>query len=154
MKMKSIKDLFAELDEKSAGGKDEGTGPKATEEDAEVKTEPLGEMRADSAAERVGRALLERLGADGMDEDELADAIIAVWENEGAAPLVYAEPDTEPEAPAKPPLVAERRRMPQPMRADAAAPAPLDYDRLTAEQFRRLKKQLQKAAADGRKVRL
>ena len=148
---KSIKELFAALeggasDEKKPGGK--------TAEDGG------GNQKAEvSPAERIGRALLDRLGeSTGMDEEALADAITAVWAESDKLPAEgkreYEEPEAEIVRPAKPPLVAEQRRVRAPMRAEAAAESPMDYSELSQEQFRKLKKQLQKAAADGRRVRI
>lgn len=123
-----------------------------------------------NAAERLGRALLESLGAiEGVSEDELVDAVL---ENFGggtggdkrAEPAQEPVPETvrEPEALAA--LTAgeapdgaelwEDRPVPVPMRTGSGRTAPVDYSTMSAEQFARLRKLLKKANADGRRIKL
>ncbi len=149
---KSIKALFEALERA-------GTEPGRTEEGRVGERPSDAEM---SPAEMVGRALLDRLGSGtGLSERELAEAILDVW----AHPDKLA-PNGEPQEPAtddeagesaeRTPVTpfGEHRRMPKPIRSGAAAPQRIDYDELTDEQFRTLRKQLKKAEADGKKVRI
>ena len=163
MKKRSFKDLFAELEGEPESKEKSGAA----------------EKHAVSAAERVGRALLDRLGsASGLSEDALADAIIAVWEDpealtggeaegngKGGALKPYVEPEMKIfgsdasaadllEGESRPLPFTEHKRTSAPIRSGGIQAEPIDYEELTDEQFRRLKKQLQKAAADGKRVRL
>ena len=44
--------------------------------------------------------------------------------------------------------------MPVPMRTGSTASAPVDYEDMSAAQFKELKKLLKKASADGKRIRL
>ena len=150
MKKRSFKDLFAALETEPENKAADGSG--------NAEPEERGEKNGPSAAERVGRALLDKLGGvTGMDEEELADAIVAMWkqprghaesepEAENAAGLLEgAKPSSPFEAPA---------RTPVPIKSGAIAQAPVDYDELTDAQFSELRRKLKRAAADGKKIKL
>lgn len=97
-----------------------------------------------SAAERLGRALLESLGLpEGVTEDEAADAVISEWESM----------KTRGRKPARDPF-AGVVRPPVPMRANSAPASGMDYADMSAKQFGELKRLLKKAASDGRKIKL
>jgi|GEM_PF-3014690 len=174
---KSIKELFAALEGDRKGAEPASAKAKVKRPIASAGDESAAEERGNepSAAEKVGRALLDRLGnSTGMEEDELADAIIAVWDDPdtltGGEPLQekrpYEEPALEVSGEAASSIggeaassiggspFGEHRRIPVPLRSGSAEAAPVDYDELTREQFMKLKKQLKKAAADGKRVRL
>ena len=91
-----------------------------------------------------------------MSEDELADAITAVW----AQPQASAD---EPEAVPAEKLFggktgqspfAAPARTPVPIRSGAPAQTPIDYDELTDAQFGELRRRLKRAAAEGKKIKL
>lgn len=180
MKKRSFSELFAGLegaksrrgadadeDRKRAAVKDaEAEEGAEAGEDAEDEAEKPEEKRA-SAAERVGRALLSRLGGvSSMSDDELADAIISMWNDPGAfegerggaqtsAADVMARSGAAGERFAGVDPFGGKPSGPHvPIRSGAPADMPVDYEALTDRQFSELKRQLKRAAADGRKVRL
>ena len=110
-----------------------------------------------SAAERLGRAMLSRLGAiEGLGEDELVDALLENW---GKLPEPEDDGEEEPEENELPEFPAEeifeaRSRRPVPMRTGSMAAERVDYSDMSAKQFAELKKLLKRASADGRKIKL
>ena len=108
-----------------------------------------------SAAERLGREMLDRLGADEeTDEDELADAIIEMMTRMSDAPAAPEKPRTNelPENVRDP--FGTLPRMPVPMKTGSVKPEPADYSEMSVKQFNELKKLLKKANADGKRIRL
>lgn len=137
----------------------------APADDAEQRGTEAGTGDGVSAAERLGRAMLDRIGGagDGVTEDELVDALLEEWdgeagpEDEGEEDYNEGEPDEyeleeEEEEEDGEPFTVNRR--PVPMRAASAASAPVDYAEMSAKQFNDLKKLLKKASADGKRIRL
>ena len=118
------------------------------------------EARAADPAERLGRAMLDRLGIpEGLDEDELVDALLDEWMNgEDEEEPEEEEEDDEEELPVPrgdaPEDLFTHSRRPVPMRAGAGVSSPVDYQDMSAEQFRNLKKFMKKASADGKRIRL
>ena len=117
-----------------------------------------GDENTDDALRRLGAAFIARLNVpEGMTTAEAVEAILSVWEKDGgaAAPAPVraeeapAEDEPEAEEPAK-----SVTRLPKTLRGGLGEAPEADYESMSAEQFRRLKKQLQRAAADGRKIRL
>lgn len=130
------------------------------------------QVRAQVTAEhRLGAAMLDRLGIpEDIDRNEIVEQILLHWQNlpeesaEDYDQAHYAANDedfNEADAPDQ----GEPTQLPAPGRGtNAALPRPIrgrlgeapaaDYEGMSAEQFRRLKKQLQRAASDGRRVRL
>lgn len=151
MKKRSINELLRGLDE------------------TKVKKVPAAEkkpaQKGMNPAEVIGRALLDRLGAStGLSEEELVDFILEAWTRDTAAKNAEADDRSGISAEnllpsngekAKAPVSIERpKRLPMPMRGmNIEAPA-IDYTELSSEQFRELKRQLKKAGADGKRVRL
>lgn len=127
---------------------------------AETTAQPTGETPETEAQERgsdtaaltmLGSAFLERLGVpEGMTAKEAVDAILSMWRkaDEGAAARrgQGGEEADEAEAPA--------RRLPRTIRGGLAEAPEADYESMSAEQFRRLQKQLKRASMDGRRIRL
>lgn len=112
-----------------------------------------------SAAERLGRAMLERIGGvdDDVTEDELVDAILEEWDMSDETAPEDEEPapeDEEQEEEGEPSLPFETERRPVPMKADSMAGKPVDYAEMSAKQFNDLKKLLKKASADGKRIKL
>ncbi|MBQ5488652.1 MAG: hypothetical protein IIT70_07355 [Clostridia bacterium] len=117
-----------------------------------------GDENTEDALKRLGAAFIARLNVpEGMTTAEAVEAILSVWEKDGvaAAPApgraeeAPAEDEPEAEEPAK-----SVTRLPKTLRGGLGEAPEADYESMSAEQFRRLKKQLQRAAADGRKIRL
>ncbi|MBQ1685363.1 MAG: hypothetical protein II072_07630 [Clostridia bacterium] len=118
-----------------------------------------GDENTEDALKRLGAAFIARLNVpEGMTTAEAVEAILSVWEKDGgaAAPApVRAEEapaEDEPEAEEEP--AKSVTRLPKTLRGGLGEAPEADYESMSAEQFRRLKKQLQRAAADGRKIRL
>ncbi|MBO6061549.1 MAG: hypothetical protein J6P98_05495 [Clostridia bacterium] len=151
MKNKSIRQLFGAIAEGGGSERENGSANSAPREEAPE------EPKAMSPAERLGRALLDRLGAadDGVTEEELVEAILAERENAGdPEPEPEEEPGDQPEErEAEPPFAGHSRR-PLPIKTGSASPAPVDYADMSAEQFRSIRKLLKKAAAEGRRIKL
>ena len=119
---------------------------------------------------RLGAAFLARLNVpEGMDEREAAERIIAMWndaDGRGAAETEaelgeeYPEDTAEENEPIEDAPVSVARgekhggRLPAPIRGGLFEAPRADYESMSAEQFRRLKKQLERASMDGRKIRL
>ena len=180
MKKSSINELLSLAEKHGDGGepeKGEGSNAEArARAEAEAGQDSReNEARTVSPAERIGRALLKKLGGTGLPEDKLADAIIAAWDDmplpgaddgakdakteegeaEGAKDLGAEELIKELDGGAKKqPFPGRSARAPMPIKSSAAGGAPIDYESLTAKQFRQLKKQLQRAASEGKRVRL
>lgn len=107
--------------------------------------------REQSAAERLGRALLDSLGPiEGADEDELVDAMLREWnvkrDGRGSAKKPERKEAEDP--------FRDIARPPVPMRTGSSAEAPVDYSDMSRKQFSELRKLLKKAAADGRRIRI
>lgn len=99
--------------------------------------------------------MLSRLGIpEGIDRSEAVERILLHWENSPVdAENSPAQDQTEQEADTEAPQDI-RRTLPRPIRGNIGEAPAADYESMSAEQFRRLKKQLQRAASDGRRVRL
>ena len=148
--------------------------------DAKAPAGDGAEQSGASAAERLGRALLDTLGlADDVNEDELVEAVLGEWANrdesgeageadeadEAGEPL-YDGTEDEPgydergydergyDKPEEDDVPFGRVRRPVPIRTAGTASAPVDYADMSTEQFRELKKLLKKAAADGKRIKL
>lgn len=133
-----------------------------------------------SAAERLGQAMLARLGIpEGEEGEELIDALLEEW-NALPAPEDDSEDESEDEAPDAEPEEDEPEavpagelpedmggidpeeleelfsgsRRPVPMRTGSASSERVDYSDMSPKQFNELKKLIRRASADGRKVRL
>ena len=143
--------------------------------DAKAPAGDGAEQSGASAAERLGRALLDTLGlADDVNEDELVEAVLGEWANRDesgeAGEADEADEDGEPlydgteDEPGydqrgyyeqeEDDIPFGRARRPVPIRTAGAASAPVDYADMSTEQFRELKKLLKKAAADGKRIKL
>lgn len=124
-----------------------------------------------SAAERLGKALLESLGGvEGVSEDELVDAVLesraagmeAVPRRakdtadpaEGIAEALREDAADAPSDQMTGARVWEDAPVPVPMRTGSGRTEPVDYSTMSAEQFARLRKLLKKANADGKRIKL
>ncbi|MBR5949489.1 MAG: hypothetical protein IKZ82_12715 [Clostridia bacterium] len=136
------------------------TGAEAEPKDGNGAFEP-GASGAHLA--RLGEAFLARLNIpEGMDEREAAERIIAMWDeadayrnsSEDGGEGENDEIDEIDEIGESAPEFAVKRRLPAPIRGGLFEAPKADYESMSAEQFRRLKKQLERANMDGRKIRL
>lgn len=125
---------------------------------------------ADGHLARLGAAFLARLNIpEGMDEREAAERIIAMWngadtrgaaENEAESGEDYSEENAGESEPLEDAPMSGARgekhggRLPAPIRGGLFEAPRADYESMSAEQFRRLKKQLERASMDGRRIRL
>lgn len=119
---------------------------------------------------RLGAAFLARLNLpEGMDEREAAERIIAMWngadtrgaaENQAESGEDYSEENAGENEPLEDAPMSGARgekhggRLPAPIRGGLFEAPRADYESMSAEQFRRLKKQLERASMDGRRIRL
>ena len=119
---------------------------------------------------RLGAAFLARLNIpEGMDEREAAERIIAMWNDANAHGAMENAAESGEDNPADQngengsfedePVIEPRDekrggRLPTPIRGGLFEAPRADYESMSAEQFRRLKKQLERANMDGRKIRL
>lgn len=120
----------------------------------EIGAEAVDENTED-ALKRLGAAFIARLNVpEGMTTAEAVEAILSCWEKDvAAAPVRAEEAPAEDEPEAKEPAKSVTR-LPKTLRGGMGEAPEADYESMSAEQFRRLKKQLKRAAADGRKIRL
>ncbi len=138
---KSLKEMLGALNlEKRPAGADN------------VPAQEPDEREASSAAERLGRALLNSFGAlGGVSEDELVEAILSEWPSRrDRAP----ETETADEAEQGADPFGEPVRRPVPMRTGSIGSKPVDYSEMSVKQFNDLKKLLKKAHADGKRIKL
>lgn len=167
---KGIMRMLEALSPAKSGGADESSA-------ASAAGEP-------SPAERLGEAMLERLGIDPAEDAELVNALIEEWgrlPRSEEAPKEPEEPDEDEEEPDEeegsdeegeegdepapremteeidPEELEElfsRGRRPVPMRTGSAASRRVDYSDMSAKQFAELKKLIRRADADGKRIKL
>jgi hypothetical protein len=139
-----------EMENQESEGRSEAPEAKPTEtnEAANEENEALLEL---------GEAFLARLSLpEGMTKAQAAREIISMWENAGneetgkKEAASAEEPAERPEAKPAP----AKTRLPRILRGGLGSMPEADYESMSAEQFRRLKKQLSRAAMDGRRIRL
>lgn len=136
MSKNSINQMLAGLEAELKAGIEDGEGAKA------------------SAAERLGRALLESFGkVEGMSEDELVDALLSEWGRRAETAKEAAPAETAETAESAEPFGAVPK-LPVPMKAGVNAPQPMNYADMPSKQFNELKKLLKKAALDGKKMKI
>lgn len=145
---------------------------------ADIKPDDGKSGRLNEAAYRLGAAMLNKLHLpDEIDPEELVNAIISIWENQpdgereaGDSAMLESPlytPDVERNGASMPQMAADmmagtaegsfptaKKRLPRPIRGGIGEAPQMDYQSMSAEQFRRLKKQLQRASMDGRRVRI
>lgn len=144
---------------------------RGNEAEGEAGGESYGAIEeGDGYLARLGAAFLARLNIpEGMDEREAAERIIAMWNDANAHGTMENAAESGEDHPAdqneengsfedEPVIEArdEKRgvRLPAPIRGGLFEAPRADYESMSAEQFRRLKKQLERANMDGRKIRL
>lgn len=129
---------------------------------AQESAKPEGPGTA--ALARLGAAFLGRLELpEGMSTEEAVAAILGMWENAGTARADKPEAGAADKAPEETPsededageeYANELRRLPRTLHGSLSEAPEADYEGMSAEQFRRLKKQLQRASLEGRKIRI
>lgn len=154
--MKKRSKITELLDSLLAG--DEASGAKPEKEETVPGTaEPAPDEEKEELA-RLGEAFLARLKLpEGMSIAEAVDSIIDMWEKadrekQETEPVKAHAEKTASEKPEN--GENENRRLPRILRGGIGSMPEADYESMSAEQFRRLKKQLSRAALDGRKIRL
>lgn len=149
MKKKNIAEkLFgtiSELERMKRGGAPLHVEEKAPSPEIPEEETPIPEEADENEAlALLGRAFLERLSVpEGMTAAEAALTVVSMWDE------AKAEPAPETGAGER-----ESLRLPEPLSGGLADAPEADYDSMSAEQFRRLTKQLRRASRDGRKIRL
>lgn len=153
---KTIEELLGALDEHTPEGKPEVSSQAPGGSETEQRQNRL------EAERKLGAAMLERLSIPEGDVTEFVDSIISAWDavseksgaqagsEAGGLPIERAMIGASEAHDGE----KAQARLPLSMRAGVTVPPEADYDSMSSEQFRRLKKQLQRAAADGRRVRL
>ena len=137
-----------------------GEGIGNTDEISVGNNASAGQVSADNARDpfneaalRLGSAMLRRLNvSEDDDASDLVDAILGYWENEPSARSIREKTVQRHRA-----RQASRKKaepLPRPIRADITEAPEADYENMSSEQFRKLKKQLQRAALNGRRIRL
>ena len=144
--------------------------PQPAEKDSSIQNDPAngspaGDTAAvqaenaqsafDKAAMRHGKAMLRRLNVsedEGSGASALVDSILGYWEKEPSARSIREE--TMKDRKAKQTPAGETAPLPRPIRADITEAPKTDYENMSSEQFGKLKKQLQHAALNGRRIRL
>jgi hypothetical protein len=165
--MKKRSKLTELLDELRAGEAG-NAGEKAEPEDRQTEEGEAEETPAETGAGadeekqalyELGEAFVARLSLpEGMTKAQAARQIISMWENAGAEGPKKKEAfdekaaDKAPADNGKP--AAKESRLPRILRGGLGSMPEADYESMSAEQFRRLKKQLSRAAMDGRRIRL
>lgn len=117
----------------------------------EVKASFEGGSEFDDETEalaRLGEAFIERLDLPhGMSVAEAADTIISMWAEADASAERHRDEDEHT-------VYESTARLPKTLRGGLNELPEADYESMTSEQFRRLKKQLKRADMDGRRIRL
>ncbi len=152
---RTIEELLGALNEHTPEGKPEVS----SQAHGGSETEQQNRWEAER---KLGAAMLERLSIPEGDVTEFVDSIISAWDagseksgaqtgsEAGGLPIERAMIGASEAHDGE----KAQARLPLSMRAGVTVPPEADYDSMSSEQFRRLKKQLQRAAADGRRVRL
>ncbi len=103
----------------------------------------------------LGRAMLNKIGLpDGIDPIDAAKELITLWGKHENAP---ATPNDSPEPTENSGDAGENnnyKQLPRPIKGGMGEAPAIDFDNMSTEQFRRLKKQLQNAARDGKRIRI
>lgn len=155
------------LDEKTGGASAMGAANKNTDGKAEEKKAEekkaaknpgsnTSHMNKTYASYLLGSAMLERLDLpDNIDPIAAVKAMIERWTNGGTSSHDEAAmPDSTKEADLSNHTKSSTHRLPRPIRGSMSDAPETDYSTMSREQFIRLKKQIQRAARDGRRVRI
>ncbi len=108
-------------------------------------------VQHENAYAKLGKAFINRLHlpneliANASEVESIVNRIISVWEKVEAKTADSAAEDAAD---------ANAERLPLPLAGGLAQAPEADYETMSAEQFRTLRKQLKRAAMDGRRIRL
>ena len=116
-------------------------------------------MQHENAYAKLGKAFINRLHlpneliANGAEVESIVNRIISVWEKVEARTADSAAEENAEES-FEDAADANAERLPLPLAGGLAHAPEADYETMSAEQFRTLRKQLKRAAMDGRRIRL
>ena len=112
-------------------------------------------VQHENAYAKLGKAFINRLHlpneliANASEVESIVNRIISVWEKVEARTADSAAEESFEDA-----ADANAERLPLPLAGGLAQAPEADYETMSAEQFRTLRKQLKRAAMDGRRIRL
>ena len=116
-------------------------------------------VQHESAYAKLGKAFINRLHlpneliANASEVENIVNRIISVWEKVEAKTADSAAEENAEES-FEDAAEANAERLPLPLAGGLAQAPEADYETMSAEQFRTLRKQLKRAARDGRRIRL
>ena len=116
-------------------------------------------VQHENAYAKLGKAFINRLHlpneliANASEVESIVNRIISVWEKVEAKTADSAAEENAEESFADA-ADANAERLPLPLAGGLAQAPEADYETMSAEQFRTLRKQLKRAAMDGRRIRL
>lgn len=116
-------------------------------------------VQHESAYAKLGKAFINRLHlpneliANASEVESIVNRIISVWEKVEAKTADSAAEENAEES-FEDAADANAERLPLPLAGGLAQAPEADYETMSAEQFRTLRKQLKRAAMDGRRIRL
>ena len=116
-------------------------------------------VQHESAYAKLGKAFINRLHlpneliANASEVESIVNRIISVWEKVEARTADSAAEENAEES-FEDAADANAERLPLPLAGGLAQAPEADYETMSAEQFRTLRKQLKRAAMDGRRIRL
>ena len=116
-------------------------------------------VQHENAYAKLGKAFINRLHlpneliANASEVESIVNRIISVWEKVEARTADSAAEENAEESFADA-ADANAERLPLPLAGGLAQAPEADYETMSAEQFRTLRKQLKRAAMDGRRIRL
>ena len=116
-------------------------------------------VQHENAYAKLGKAFINRLHlpneliANAAEVESIVNRIISVWEKVEAKTADSAAEENAEES-FEDAADANAERLPLPLAGGLAQAPEADYETMSAEQFRTLRKQLKRAAMDGRRIRL
>ncbi len=116
-------------------------------------------VQHENAYAKLGKAFINRLHlpneliANAAEVESIVNRIISVWEKVEARTADSATEENAEES-FEDAADANAERLPLPLAGGLAQAPEADYENMSAEQFRTLRKQLKRAAMDGRRIRL
>ena len=119
----------------------------------EAFTETTALNAEKATAQRIFSSQKEYLIANAAEVESIVNRIISVWEKVEARTADSAAEENAEESFADA-ADANAERLPLPLAGGLAQAPEADYETMSAEQFRTLRKQLKRAAMDGRRIRL
>ncbi len=158
-KKRTLRELLQLLPQKE---QPEGNAAAETTEPAPQGSEAENAADAvqhENAYAKLGKAFISRLHlpdeliANAAEVESIVNRIISVWEKVEAKTADAAAEENAEES-FEDAADANTERLPLPLAGGLAQAPETDYETMSAEQFRTLRKQLKRAAMDGRRIRL